>query len=246
MRRWLLGAAFAGAGSWAATSACSFESLNPSETDAVITVRDQTRDYSKIRTYALGQKVTDLCQLKSDEESEGPTFPAGGAGGVGGMASQSEFDSGNCVEVDHKKDALILQTIADNMDELGYRRIDDLSAEEPDVVLFVGIMAREDRLLSTTAWCNPFVGFTGCWVPFNEPAYGLRDGSLLVEMVDVERSEDGLFTSAWTFVAQGLLSRFNPPREPGDGGGLVSPERVESAINQGFEQSPYLVKGGAK
>lgn len=238
-----MGAAFAGAGSWAVMSACSFESLNPSETDAVITFRDPARDYAKIRTYALGQKVSDLCQLKSDEESSGPFFQAGGAGGTSG---HSEFDSGNCVEVDHKKDALILETIEANMENLGFRRIEDPSAEEPDVVLFVGIMAREDRLLSTTAWCDPFAGFTGCWIPFDGPAYGLRDGSLLVEMVDVERSEDGLYTAAWTFVAQGLLSRFNPPREPEDSGGLVSPERVERLINLGFEQSPYLAEGGAE
>lgn len=232
-----MGAALTGACLGGVISACSFESLNPSEADAVITFEDRDRDYSTLRTYALGDRVSDLCQLKGEDEPTGPVFSMGGAGGMGA----TDFDSGQCVEVNHKQDDVVLETLDENMKELGYRRIDDPSSEEPDVVLFVGIMPRQDRLLGTTAWCNAFPGFNGCWVPADGQKFGLRDGSLVVEMVDVSQSEDGQFSSAWTFTAQGLLTRFNPPTESG---GLTTAEEVEEAIDRAFEQSPYLVEGG--
>ncbi len=206
---------------------CSYKSLTTAETDVVLTLQDEGRDYAKLKTYALSPDVVDLCQLASEDELGGDVAGAGGSGGARAV------DLENCFSVDHSFDATIIDTIASNFDELGYRRITDLTTEAPDIVVVSAIVARDNWFVGS-AWCDPFY-YYGCWYPNYSYAYNLPTGTVLVQAVDVAESQDGEWSHVWTAAVQGLYAESFE---------LTGAQRLERALDQAFDQSAYLQTGG--
>ncbi len=157
--------------------ACSYQSLSTDETDVVLTLKDEGRDYSELKTYALANEVIDLCRIAE--------LPEMGAGGFGG---DSSFNASDCFEVDHRYDETILQTLSERFDELGYRRVDDVSEETPDFIVLPAIVARNNWFVGW-GWCDPYY-YSGCWFPSYSYAYNLPTGTILVQAVDVSSSEE--------------------------------------------------------
>lgn len=212
-------------------AACSFEELTTAETDVVVTVPGEGRSFEEFKTYALPDQVTDLCDAVDEDSADGPL----GFGGEGGRAF-GDLDLSDCKEVSHRHDDLVLDTIAEQMDALGYRRIEDPDAETPDVVILAGWVAQENYFMGTTVgWCDPYYYYYGCWYPSYSYVYTLPTSALVLDMIVVDESSEGELASAWFFAAQGLYEQSSE---------LSTEERITRAIETGFAQSPYLGEGG--
>lgn len=212
-------------------AACSYEALTTAETDVVVTVRAEGRSFEGFKTYALPDQVSDLCDELEEDAADGPL----GLGGEGGR-SFGDLDLDDCIEVSHRHDDLVLETVAEQMDALGYRRIEDPEAETPDVVILAGWVAQDNYFMgSTVGWCDPYYYYYGCWYPTYSYVYNLPTSALVLDMVVVDESSEGELASAWFFAAQGLYEQSAE---------LSAEERITRAIEQGFAQSPYLGEGG--
>lgn len=220
MKRWLL--LFFGLS--LALVGCTRKSLTVAEADVVVTFEGKETDHSTLKTYLLPDEIVDLC-AEGDEAGEGDA--PGGAGGRPEIAS--------CIEADHRLDDEVLDALRDNLNALGYREIEDPSAETPDVVLLVGIVARNNWYLASGGYCYPYYYYYGCWYPSYTYAYNLPTNAYLIDMADTKLSSGGTLVSAWTAVLQGLQEASSEK---------TGPERIRDAMDQAFKQSPYLSEGG--
>ncbi len=210
-------------------AACSYEALTVADTDAVLTIKDGGRDYTKYQTYALTDRVIDLCGIL-----EGDNTSAGGAGGAGG---RSGLDVGQgCFQTEHDYDADILEAIAKQMDAYGYERVIGLD-QDPDVVLLVGSIARDNwQYQPAYVWCDPYFGFS-CWYPSGGYVYNLPTGAVLINMIDRVASKTDDLKSVWFASLQGLYA---------DSSADSTKDRIATSVQNAFLQSPYLKVGGAK
>lgn len=212
-----------------ATLSCSREYLTTAETDVVVTFEAKGQDYSKYKTYSAPDQVTDLCEAASDEGDEGSR---GGLGGAGGRPS---FDSENCVEADHRLDDELLAALRRNMDALGYEEVDP-EDEEPDVALFVGVVAQDNWYLATSpGYCDPYYYYYSCWYPTYSYPYNLPTNAYVIDMADMSESDQGKLASVWTAILKGLDE---------SSADVSGKERINDAVDQAFTQSKYLAEGG--
>ncbi|MGF1509778.1 MAG: DUF4136 domain-containing protein [Myxococcota bacterium] len=176
-----------------------------SETDVVLTIRDPDRDYSVNRTFVITSTVFDLTDLLEPTPTE---------------------------ELSDEFDELILDTIRDNMLDLGYREVQDLDAETPDVGVFVGKVVSETWVIYNLPGWNP-------WYPVFPPVFyppfpivgQYRFGTLFFPIIEIgDRSEEDPVIVQWLALSDGLLSTSES----------TNASRVVDAIDQAFEQSPYL------
>jgi len=169
----------------------------------------------------MPSEVVDLC----DELADG----LGGAGGQGGAGPVDDFDT--CVAPDHSLDGLVLDLVAEQLEGLGYREVE--SSADPDIAVVIGLVAQlELRVWEGVPYCYAHDLFPDCWQPAYEYPYTLPQGSLLMDFVLPEASEDEL-VSAWTVVLAGVAL----PE-------MADEDRLTTAIETAFEQSPYLEEGG--
>lgn len=212
-----------------AVVACSYEALTVAETDTVLTLRDEGRDYSEYKTYALSDGVHELCGLQGDDDL-GDLPGGGGAGGFGGRSGLVERD--DCFDVEHDYDGAITKAIASNMKKLGYERVE--MAADPDVVLLVGTVARDFWFQAPAyVWCDPYFGYQ-CWYPDETKSYSLPIGSVLINMIDVGESKEDDLKSVWLASVSGI---FVDTSESGVAA------RIERGVTQAFQQSAYLEAG---
>jgi hypothetical protein len=118
----------------------------------------------------------------------------------------------------------ILQRIENNMSELGWTRIDE--ATEADVVLFPAVWSNTTVYYWNNYWCwyNPYYCGWGWGYPV---ATSYTSGTLVMTIVaDGDDYIDP--TRVWTAAANGVVS------------GAFNITRVNQAIDQAFDQSPYL------
>jgi hypothetical protein len=205
---------------------CSRKYLTVAETDVVVTVVDEDRDYSDYRTYLMPDSIVDLCEDDENKEDAGP--PMGGAGGRSGFT--------DCEEADHSLDDEVLEALRRNMDDLGYREITDPDDETPDVAFLAGIVARDTWYVSSgSSYCYPYYYYYGCYYPGYSYTYNLPTNTYLIDMVDVAESKDGDLSQAWAAIIKGLDSASSEKS---------GTQRVSDAMDQAFKQSPYLADGG--
>lgn len=197
---------------------CTYKSLDIDETDVALTFEDEDRDYSKLRTFYVPDKVVDLCEAA-----------VGGSSGI-------DEDDVDCYDADRSLDKTILEELKSHMEDLGYEEVDP-DEETPDVAFFVGSVVRDNwYLVSSPGYCYDYYywWYYGCWYPGYSYAYNLPTASILIEMAALDEEEQEA-SSAWTAVLSGLYERSD------DKSGQ---ERVRDAMARAFDQSPYLAEGG--
>lgn len=203
-------------------ASCNYNELSVEETDTVLTIEDKGRDYTESRSYALTDKVIDLCELAGEDGY------ISGNGGEGGSVSLGE-----CFEVSHALDDDILNAIERNMKERGFKRVDSMS-DNPDLAIVVGIVARDNWYYAPGYyWCDPYYYYS-CWYPPVNYVYNLPTSSILINMIDAQNSHESSPKSAWFVALSGLYATSSD---------LSGASRVERAVNKAFKQSPYLEAG---
>ena len=200
---------------------CSPDSLNYTDTDVVITVRDLGRSYAPYKTFALPDTVIDVCDLP-----ESGVAGAAGAAGAGGAESDRD-----CEPLNHTHDDEVLKSIRDNLDELGFDKVDPDDA--PDVTILVAGVAQEDWYVYD-GYCDYWYGycFEYGWSP---TAVSYPVGTLAMYMVASSEANDqaGSVPVIWLGVVSGILS----------GSSDLDQDRIEHSIDQAFSQSSYLGEG---
>lgn len=192
--------------------ACSYESLTVAETDVVVTIEDDGRDYTELKTYALTDEVHDLCELSKQDN------PFGGGGGID-----------DCFDVSHRLDDEILEAIERNMDELGFTKVD--REDDPDAVVVVGSVARDNWYYSYGYWwCDPYYYYS-CWYPPTSYLYNLPTATVIVNMFAAKEDTGDGAKSAWFAAISGLYEVSSD---------VTSEDRATRAIDKAFRQSPYL------
>jgi len=202
-----------------------------SETDMVITRKAKDYDYSGNKTYAMPDKIADLCNFDPSK------LPIGEAGAGGqGPTPNPDLD---CNEITHAFDSAILAEIRRNLEDLGYVAVDPSAPETADVALLVGALSSNNWVAySWYPWYpyypwNPYWGW-GIYYPYypTTSIVNYPTGSLLMELVSLKDADrEQLRTpSIWTGAISGLLAD----------GETTAATRVNATIDQAFAQSPYL------
>jgi hypothetical protein len=117
----------------------------------------------------------------------------------------------------------ILQRIESNMTKLGYTKTEDPA--NADLVLFPAVWTNTTIYYYYDYWCWYYYYCGWGWGYPSATSY--TTGTLLMTLV-ADGDEYVQPTNVWTAAANGLLS------------GAYNTSRVEEAIDQAFEQSPYL------
>jgi len=177
--------------------------------DVVLTTHDSTVSFGSFTTYAMPDSVVHFSNDSLDNLADLPR----------------EFDD------------LILETVEDNMEALGYDREDDPLNNEADLVLLVGAVGVEN----TDYWYyGGYSYYWGYWGGY--PGYGwyyppyyvgsitYEVGTLMPFLVDPDSFDPDLeaIGVVWAGAVRGLL--VDTP----------TPARVSDGIDQAFTQSPYL------
>ena len=152
---------------------------------------------------------------------------------------------GNADKTEYWKDAdaqQIIATVAANMTAAGYSRTDDKAAA--DVGLQMSYVRRVTYFVGYDNpywwWYYPYYwspGYWGDWVGWHYPYsvyYGYTAGSLLMEMLDLQADQESgkKLPIVWDSFIGGLLT------SDAD----LNQQRTIAAVEQAFEQSPYLAK----
>lgn len=183
-----------------------------SDLDTVTTQHDPKANYASIQTYALPSTIQ--------------VAPA---------------PYGEPLTIDHSNDAVILATVAANLDALGWHQVDPATVT-PDVNVMVAVTAtryREYVSYPFYTWYPGWAGFTGydetwgVYYPYGGGYVTVIDaGSLRIDMLDTRapNATTKQLTAIWTASLNGVI-----------GGSAQSQlDRIDGGIDQAFAQSPYL------
>ena len=136
----------------------------------------------------------------------------------------------------------IVGTVADRMEEAGYTRTDD--KETADVGLQLSYVEKVTYFVGYNDpywwWYYPYYwtpGYWGDWLGWHYPYrvyYGYTAGSLLIEMLDLEADQQSgkKLPVIWDSYIGGLLTSSES----------LNLQRTVDAVEQAFDQSPYLKK----
>lgn len=193
------------------------------DADVVITAYDPAFSFASVRTYAMPDSVVAI-----------------------------DIDGSNNI-YDHALDAQILANVASNMAAAGFVREPDPETNGADLILLVGVNVSNNYMAYTYYPYDPWYGWYGGWNYWGGypgyggyypwyPGYGgypgytsvsnIKTGSIVLELVDPNvtgsATEGQSLAVRWAAVLNGLAE--------GDAGSA----RVSRAIDQAFDQSPYL------
>jgi len=124
---------------------------------------------------------------------------------------------------------VILGTIANNMTDLGWVRVD--IEDEPDVFLLPAAWETTTIYYWYDYWGWWYGGYWGGYWPYYPPVYAssYTTGTLLMSITDPDIiSTDGNRINQWSGAINGLLT------------GYFDASRINEGINKAFEISPYL------
>lgn len=142
-------------------------------------------------------------------------------------------------DVTDKYDELILQTLAASLEARGYQRLPNNTPTPPDLIVFV---SKTSGTYYYAYGGYPWYGWYGGYYPYYPgypyypyyPTYvgSYATGTILVDMVDIARVDtvNKKSGSVWYAAAQGVAGDTKAGSE----------QRIYTAINQMFVQSPYL------
>jgi hypothetical protein len=190
-----------------------------SSLDTVMTLFDETIDYTKFKTYSMPDTIINICD---------------------------DSNSADCVDLKDTYDQEILDLIAQNLQNLGYTREMDPETNGADVFVFVSKVATKNVNAYSYPWWGywgyyPGWGYPGYpgypgggwnpWYPWGGTVvYTYTTGSVLIEMIDPNsgNTNAGTVNSVWAGGMNGLV----------DGSDVAN--RLQNNINQMFIQSAYL------
>ena len=189
---------------------CYPGSVTVSELDTVLTLYDDEEDFQRFTTF----HVADTIILIGDDDDN---------------------------ESDGRYDDDILELVRQNFRDLGYEERDQV--EGTDVVILLE-KSRSDLLVGWNpcpgCWCGYWCWYPGWgwygynpYYPWGGVVYSYPVGTVFVTMFDNTGEEppmDMTVPAPWTMVFNGLV----------EGSDSQILARIERAINQGFDQSPYL------
>ena len=183
------------------------------ELDLVYTNYDNTVDFSTPRTYAIPDSVVKITDGSySDPDGNG----------------KPEF-------VSPTYSTTIINSIKNNMDAYGWTLVD--RNDDPDVILLPSATTTTYLFYYYDWWYWDWwyggYGGWGWYYPGYYPPYvtGYRAGSVFVQMIDQNASRDSeSLRVIWHCIFNGMA----------EGSTATILSRIETSINQGFAQSPYL------
>ncbi|MCX2743935.1 DUF4136 domain-containing protein [Mangrovivirga sp. M17] len=128
----------------------------------------------------------------------------------------------------------ILNKINENMQNNGWQRVDE--DQNPDVVVFPSYTTTTNLFYYYDWWYWDwwYPGYGpgwGWWYPYPPVVTGYTTGSVLIQMTDANNTIlNDQIPVLWTMIVNGLLQ--------GSNASII--QRINTSIDQGFEQSPYL------
>lgn len=183
------------------------ESTSVGDLDIVITKYDTSYIFKNNMTYIMPDTVI---EINSDDASAG---------------------------INASNQALILNQVAANLNQLGYTRVFDTLTQKPDVAVLL-------NGLSSTYWGTVWYDWWGYWgyypywppyyggyypyYPYGGVTYSYEVGTLLMQMIDFRTSKNDSLNIVWIGAVNGVLEGSNQTT------------RLKNGIDQAFEQSPYL------
>ena len=192
------------------------EPTSVTQLDVVLTTHDSTVSFGSFTTYAMPDSVVHI-------------------------GNDSLID--DIVDLPRAFDDLILETVEDNMEALGYDREDDPLNNAADLVLLVAAVGVENTDYWYYGGWGSYWGYYPGWgYPGGYPGYGwyyppyyggsvtYEVGTLMLFLVDPEALDAELdaIGVVWAGAVRGLLTD------------TPTPTRVVDGIDQAFTQSPYL------
>jgi hypothetical protein len=186
--------------------------------DVVITRYNKDYDFGAVKTYAMPDTVLHILVDSTAED-----------------------------DITREFDQLILDKIAENMNNIGYQRITNTSQQDsiPDVVMLAAVTTT--RFQGWSFWPGwgggwgwwPGWGWWGPGYPGYGPGYpgvavpySFSTGTVVAYMFEPDDFDPDLqlLPSEWGFGINGLLG----------GGSETAAGRISQSINQAYIQSPYL------
>ncbi len=214
-KRWFALPALAGA--LLTVSSCyPGEVTNLQQLDLVITAHDETVTFSSFSTYVLLDSVVHVDLLDNDNDDL----------------------------LNRDNDALVLSQIRSKIEALGYVEETDPANSTPDVILQVAALAvTNTEAYVSYPWydwygwypyygcCGPGYGYYYPWAPTIDVVQ-YNTGTLVITMIDPTREgvDANTISVIWVGGINGLL----------EGSDAALAARVTEAIDQAFDQSPYL------
>ncbi len=192
------------------TSCYSDYGLTSSDHDVIITQYEKTTDFSKYKTFAIIDSVFHLTGDTTEPDSK---------------------------YLNRGHDDFIINTIAENMKNLGYGQITDtLLVDSVDVVIYVAAQGTKVDQYYYGGW------YGGYYPGWGYPGYGwgypgyvgsttYYVGTLFINYVDVDNIGDSTIDVEWHAIFNGLLNNDSYS---------VTENRLADRINTAFNQSPYL------
>ena len=175
------------------------------ELDVVGTKYTKEYDFSNAKTYAMPDTIYEL------KDSDDP-------------------DKNEPLRSDLNK--VIVNTIVQNMTDLGYTRLTDTLNGKPDV--YIMPFAVSSTYVGYYYYPGYWYGWGWGWYypPGWGSTYSYTTGTVFIDMLDVSsyNEEDNTYEAVWHAGCNGLIQ----------GSDQYKDERVERMMNQAFDQSPYL------
>ncbi|MCV9386163.1 DUF4136 domain-containing protein [Reichenbachiella ulvae] len=139
-------------------------------------------------------------------------------------------------ESDHQFDQLILNTIDDNMEALGFQKL-SAGSVNVDLIILPEVAITNNQGIGGCWdcwwWWDPwYPGWGWGYYPPYPPSfvYSYQTGSVIISMVDQQSvlNQDENSKAVWTCIINGLLRS------------SITGAEIQNYINQGFDQSSYL------
>jgi hypothetical protein len=176
-----------------------------SDLDVVATTHDPTFDFATPTTYALPDKVFFI----TDSDP-------------GGAPDRLPPDV----------EQLILGTIQNEMNALGYQQVTQGNAASANLLMTVGALKVTNVTYYYGYWCSYWAYYYPCY-PYYPPVVGVSSytvGSLIIDMAPNGAASGNQYRGVWTAVIRGIQS----------GVSSTDKTRIVNGISQAFIQSPYL------
>ena len=190
------------------TSCYTDYGLTSSDHDVVITQYEKTTDFAKYEYFAIIDSVFHLTEDGEDSEY-----------------------------LSRIHDPFIINTIVENMENLGYKRITDtLLIDSVDVVISVAAQgSKVDQYYYGGWWGGYYPGWGYPGYGWGYPGYvgstTYYVGTLFINYVDADNFGDDTVDVEWYAIFNGLLNNDTY---------TVTQNRLKSRIDIAFNQSPYL------
>jgi hypothetical protein len=178
-----------------------------SDLDVVATTHDPAFDFATPTTYALPDKVFFI----TDSDP-----------------------GGNPDRLPPDVEQLILGTIQNEMNGLGYQQVSQGNAANADLDMTVGALKVTNVTYYYGYWCSYWAYYYPCY-PYYPPVVGVSSytvGSLIIDMAPKGAGSGNQYKGVWTAVIRGIESGISS----------TDKSRIVNGISQAFIQSDYLGK----